>query len=415
MQAFSIKKSTKPTRRLNNVEKPGQFMNVYKNGFKAFTILLVALAVSSCGLFKSKKEKQDIVIPDPIPVASQTASVQRIWKRKIGDFEKSFARLVPALGPDRLLVTSPNGRVQAIDRKTGDQIWQVKLKQDINAGVGYGGGIAALVTEDGELIALSTEDGSEKWRSSLRAEVLARPVIGNAVVVAQAVDGQVMGLSVTSGSREWSYRQTVPSLTLHGTAEPLVVSYYAVAGFSNGRLAAIELASGRVVWELPVGQASGQNEIDRLIDIDARPVIDGDTMYVAVYQGNLTAIEVRSGQIIWSKDISTHKDFSVDSNRLYVIDDKERLLAINRASGEVEWTADWLSHRAPTGTVTTNAFVAVADASGFLYLIDKESGEAAAQVRVAKDGVQDTPIWDDDTLYVQGRNGVLNAYQIQDQ
>ena len=394
---------------------PRQITYVHKKFLKAFIVLLVVLTISSCGLFKSKKEKQDVVIPDPIPVASETASVERIWKRKIGDFEKSFARLTPAIGPDRLLITSPKGRVQAIDRKTGEQIWQVNLKENINAGIGYGGGLAALVTEDGELIAMDTEDGSEKWRSSLRAEVLARPVIGNAVVVAQAVDGQVMGLSVTSGAREWSYRQTVPSLTLHGTAEPLVVSYYAVAGFSNGRLAAIELASGRLVWELPVGQASGQNEIDRLIDIDARPVIDGDTMYVAVYQGNLSAIEVRSGQVGWSKDISSHKDFSVDSTRVFVIDDKERLLAISRSTGEIEWTADWLSHRAPTGTVTTNDYVAVADASGFLYLIDKESGEAAAQVRVAKDGVQDTPIWDEDTLYVQGRNGVLNAYQIQSQ
>ncbi len=388
--------------------------NLLRTLTRQLVVIIVVVSAGGCGLFKSKDEK-DIVEPDPVPVASESVNVERIWKHKVGDFEKSFANIVPAIGPDRLLVASPEGRVQAIDRKTGKRLWRINLKQSINAGVGYGGGLAALVTDDGEIIMLDAEDGSERWRTALKAEVLARPVIGNAVVVAQAVDGQVIGLSVTSGSRNWSYRQTVPSLTLHGTAEPLVVSYYAVAGFSNGRLAAIELASGRVVWELPVGQASGRNEIDRLIDIDARPVIDGDTMYVAVYQGNLTAIEVRTGQIIWSKEISTHKDFSVDSGRIYAIDDKERLLAISRSTGEIEWTADWLSHRGPSGTVTTDAHVAVADKEGFLYLIDKDSGEAAAQLRVAKDGIQTTPLWDEDTLYAQGRNGVLNAYKIQTQ
>ncbi len=382
-------------------------------GGVAFFITVFLL--TGCGVFKSKKEKEQEIIPDPVPVASETVSLQRLWKRKIGDLDKAYVRLTPGIGSDRLMVASPKGRVMAIDRDSGERLWEVKLKQNINAGIGYGGGLAALVTEDGELIALNAENGELMWRTPLKAEVLAPPVIGNAVVVAQAVDGQLIGLSVTSGTRNWSYRQTVPSLTLRGTAQPLVVSYYVVAGFSNGRLVANELNSGRVVWELPVGQSSGQNEIERLIDIDTRPVIEGDVMYVAVYQGNVTAIEVRSGLVLWSRDISTHKDISVDAEYVFIIDDDERLQALRRSDGGTEWEVDWLKHRSPTGTSTTDKHVAMADGDGFLYLVDKNSGEVAGSVRVDGDGVENTPIWDEDRLYAQGRNGVLYAYQVVDE
>ena len=64
----------------------------------------------------------------------------------------------------------------------------------------------------------------------------------------------------------WIYDRDVPVLTLRGTSTPLIYERFAIAGFGNGRVVALDIDNGSVRWEARVAIAQGRSEIDRIVD-----------------------------------------------------------------------------------------------------------------------------------------------------
>jgi outer membrane protein assembly factor BamB len=73
-----------------------------------------------------------------------------------------------------ILYIFSNGRVAAIDKKDGQVIWEVKLKESISSSLTHA--VGQIYVEDdniyvgisGILLCLSTKDGSLKWKNELK-------------------------------------------------------------------------------------------------------------------------------------------------------------------------------------------------------------------------------------------------------
>lgn len=375
--------------------------------------LIVVLALTGCGGDKSKKK--EVLPPDPVPQSERVLRLDRVWSTQVGgDAGKAFVTLAPALSGTAIMAASPTGRVISVSGETGKRLWERKIKDDITAGVGAGSGLALVVTDKGEVVALDSDDGAELWRYPMNRRVLAAPVAEGDLVVVQSIDGQVVGLHAGDGTRRWSYGHVEPGLTLRGTAQPLLVGPIAVTGFADGLLVAINRLNGELLWEIPVARPSGQNEIERLIDADTRPLVAGGVLYAAVFQGRMVALDIRDGRALWTRDVSTYQNLSADSRHVYAVDAEQKLQAIERLRGDESWTAGWLRGRRPSGPAAAERFVAVGDGSGYLYLIDNDNGQASAQIRVGRDPVSVAPIIDGDRIYVQTTGGALAAYRAAD-
>ncbi len=61
-----------------------------------------------------------------------------------------------------------------------------------------------------------------------------------------------------------------------------------------------------MLWEISIAQSSGRNEIERLVDIDAKPLLVGSVLYVAAYQSRITALALGTRRILWTRDVSSH-------------------------------------------------------------------------------------------------------------
>ena len=67
-----------------------------------------------------------------------------------------------------------NGRVAAINRKTGDVVWEVKIKEYIKGSFSYSYGQISVednkifLGTSGILLCLSTKDGSLIWKNELK-------------------------------------------------------------------------------------------------------------------------------------------------------------------------------------------------------------------------------------------------------
>jgi outer membrane protein assembly factor BamB len=228
----------------------------------------------------------------------------------------------------------------------------------------------------------------------------------------QAADGNITALNKTDGRQLWVYDRSVPVLTLRGTSTPAVEHGLVVAGFSNGKLAAISAEKGFALWESNIAIPSGRSELERMIDIDADPVIVGNAVYVATFQGRIAVINLQNGEAGWKRDMSSHAGLGVDFSQVYVTDDMSHVWALTRNSGASVWKLNHLQHRSLTAPVPFGQYVAVGDFEGYLHLLSRQDGRIVGRVKVDSKGISARPLVQNDILYVYGNSGTLAAYAL---
>ncbi len=74
---------------------------------------------------------------------------------------------------------------------------------------------------------------------------------------------------VADGIEAWNYEQPVPRLTLRGNGAPVVDGDMVFAGLDNGKVVALSLTTGELLWTTTVAPSHGRTEIERLVDIDS--------------------------------------------------------------------------------------------------------------------------------------------------
>ncbi len=351
--------------------------------------------------------------PAPLEDLVDALPLKRIWSADVGvGYNEQFVRLVPAAQGEQLFVADRKGRVIALNISNGKRNWEARTKTAISAGPGTGEGLVLVGTSDAEVLALDAEDGSLLWTAFVSSEVLAVPRVDSGVVVVQTSDGKVAGLSVTDGQRLWIYDRSVPVLTLRGTSTPAVERGLVVAGFANGKLAALSSKNGMVAWESSIAIPRGRSELERMVDIDADPVISGRTVYAATFQGRVVALDIASGDIIWQKDMSSYAGIGVDFAQLYVTDEGSNIWALSRELGASVWKQDKLANRMVTGPEPVGGYIAVGDFEGYVHLLSRYDGHIVARGLVDKKGVKAVPLALNDRLFVYGSGGVLAAFAL---
>ncbi|MDH4274810.1 MAG: PQQ-binding-like beta-propeller repeat protein, partial [Gammaproteobacteria bacterium] len=273
------------------------------------------------------------------------------------------------------------------------------------------------------------------------SKVLSPPQGNNDWVVVQTVDGRVYGLRAKDGQRLWTYDRTVPVLSLRGTSAPLVLNDKVIVGFDNGKLVALALADGKLIWEQAVATPQGRTDLERMVDIDGELASDGQYVYAVSYQGKIAALTLDTGRVVWSRDMSAFQGSIRVDNQLYVVDEKGVLWSLDRETGTALWRQDLLKGNTSTGPVWQDGLLAVGTRSGQIYWFNVADGAVVGQFtyrdlvnKVEEDGnvtttidpltpedlahvfeetdVVANPVVQGKYLFVQYRNGVVASVAV---
>ncbi|GAB0150677.1 MULTISPECIES: outer membrane protein assembly factor BamB [Marinobacterium] len=373
---------------------------------KTAAAIAVSVSLAGCGLFSS----EETVEPNPLVDFEAEQQFQQLWSLSTGgSLGSKFHQLVPSIDEQQIFAVNVEGDLVAADLASGRINWRVELETPIGGGVGAGNGIVVLATESGEVIAFDTTDGSERWRYQASSEVISQPQMNAELVVVQQLDGKITALEVGSGERRWSYDSQIPRLSLRGTSAPIVAADLTLAGFANGKLVAVENASGRPVWEQRISLAEGRSELERIVDIDGKPLVYNRIVYVGSYQGRLVALNPGNGQVVWSQDLSTYRGLAGGFGNVYAISDEDHVHAFDARNSASVWSQDGLQYRRLTTPVVLGNSLVTADADGYLHVLSQVDGHFTARHRVSSSGVQSDLLVRDDVLYVLSNDGRLTA------
>ncbi len=380
-------------------------------------LLLCVVALSACSTMKKINQHftgvDNTEPPTPLTAIAQRLTVIEVWNKNIGKgSDEQYLKLTPAIYDNKVFTADSQGNLSALDATNGSVIWRADTDLPITGGPGAGPDLVLFGTREGQIVAYNTA-GEFLWQARVSSEVLAAPQTDDDIVVVRTIDGKLSGMSGRSGERLWTYDRTVPALTLRGTSAPILHTGLVITGFDGGKLSALELNSGRLVWETAISQASGRSELERMVDIDSEPVIRDGVIYVATFQGNIAAVELETGRIQWTRDISSYAGLAVDRHHVYVTDDESNVWALDRSSGSSVWKQEALRARAATAPVSIGDYVVVGDLEGYLHWMDSSTGEFIARHQFTKERIIAPPVVRQDILYAYSSNGRLGAFTYQ--
>ncbi|MGY5955899.1 outer membrane protein assembly factor BamB [Kosakonia sp. BK9b] len=379
--------------------------------------LLSVTLLSGCSLFSGE---EDVVKMSPLPVVENQFTPSTAWSTSIGNGIGDFySNLHPAFADGVVYAADRHGVVKAVHAEDGREVWSVNLAEkdgwfstrsaQLSGGVTVSGGHVYVGSEKARVYALNTSDGSVAWQSKVAGEALSRPVISDGLVLIHTSNGQLQALNESDGAVKWTVNLDMPALSLRGESAPTAAFGAAIVGGDNGRVSAVLMQQGQMIWQQRISQANGPTEIDRLSDVDTTPVVVNGVVYALAYNGNMTALDLRSGQIMWKRELGSVSDFIVDGNRIYLIDQNDRVLALTTDGGVTLWTQSDLLHRNLTAPALYNGYIVTGDSEGYVHWINVEDGRFVAQQKVDSSGFLTEPVVADGKLLIQAKDGTLYA------
>ncbi len=377
--------------------------------------LIMVLSLVACstvsGWFES--DEDEALAPAELTEIDDAVNIEELWSVSVGNGQgEGFYRLRPAINGATIYVASANGEVAAVNRTSGDTVWEMDVETALSGGVGVYEDALFLGSSDGYVLKLDASSGEQQWATPLRAEILSPPQGNGEVVVAQTYDGKLHALDFKSGAVLWTYDSNVPVLTVRGTSTPILHNNQVYAGFANGRVLAFDARTGAIAWEVRVAISQGRSEIERIVDIDGSMELMGNELYAASYQGSVVAIDVANGRKLWQQKVSSFSGVSQGFGNVYVADEDGTLTAYLRSGEGSRWAQDALARRELSRPTPVGSYVAVGDFEGYVHLLSQADGEFVGRIKVDDDGVRGDMLSVDDVLYVFDNSGELVAYEI---
>jgi outer membrane protein assembly factor BamB len=390
------------------------------NKLSMATLALCMAPLMGCS---SNDEEDDELL---LPEINNQFETQVVWDASVGDgVEHYFSNLKPTVYQSSVFVADRNGLIKAFDVNTGKIIWETDTLKDgslfswgnsqsakLSGGILQAYGKLYIGSEHGEVIALDRETGKEVWRKNVPGEALSAPAAGDGLVYVNLGSGKLLALHPDTGEERWRYEQEVPALTLRGLSSPTSANGGVLLGEENGKLSVLIAENGFSAWSADVALAKGASEFERLVDVDTKPVVSGSNVYSIAYNGNLTAIDVRNGSVIWKREYSSYRDLSVDLNIIYLVDSEGVIYALDKDSGIERWSQPALRGWYLTAPTVAGEYLALGDQEGNLHWLNKETGELVAREDFDSSGFFVEPIVADDKLILYTRNGEVSAVKI---
>ena len=374
------------------------------------SLLIACVAsISACTGFFDKDNT-----PKPKALVSFTPQVKThlLWKASASaGAGKEYLKLTPAMNHHAIFTTSTNGVVTSIAKNNGHTNWQVNTGLMLTTGPGAGDNLIVVGSMHGNVVALSETTGRKVWSTTIDSELMANPAVGKGYVIIKSLDGNVRALSTKDGHKLWSFKQSEPDLILRGASAPLIREDRLLSGFANGSLVSASLASGQINWVQQIAVPEGAFAIERMIDIDADPIIRGHHIYAATYQGNIASLDWRTGNQRWTHKISSYTGMTADDRSIYISDAKSDVWSFGADNGLVNWRQTDLAARNVTGPADIGSYIVVGDAQGYLHWLDKRDGHFAARDYLGS-AIYAKPLVDNHVLYALSNNGTLAAYQL---
>jgi outer membrane protein assembly factor BamB len=318
--------------------------------------------------------------------------------------------------------------LRCFEDEKGHIVWETDVRnqdewdeRSITGGLAYSNGMIFATNGSDELVAVHARSGNIVWRTQIAAPSQSPPSVLNGRIFVTTIDNRLLALSEKDGSLLWEYVSTAEGTGVLGTASPAVNREIVVPVFSNGEVVALRVENGSVAWGDTLGSSNRFSGFSTISDIEAMPVLDKGLLISINFAGELSALDARTGQRVWMRNIGGFNTPWVAGDVIYVVSRDNELFALNRNNGRIYWVTELRGYEDPLdrddpiywmGPVLAGGRLFLNSSDGHMIEVDPVSGD---QTQVwnsfVNSGFVVPPMVADGKLYFVDGNGSLYAYE----
>lgn len=362
------------------------------------------------------KAMQHVAAPGPL---------HKIWSKSIGEGQTLYRRMVatPVVALGRVYTFDAGTTVTALDASTGKFLWKFNTRPKDANDSGWGGGLAFyhgrlyVTTGYGQLIALDGATGKEYWRVTLGPPVRTPPTVTQGRIFLVTSDNQLQARDADTGKLLWTHRGIEEMAALLGGGAPAVSGSTVVAAYSSGEIYALQVENGRVIWSDSLAFASRIGSLAALNDINASPIIDHGRVFAIGHGGRMAAIDLATGGRIWDRDITGVETPWIAGNYLFVVTSDGKVVCLSSQDGRIHWVTSLPRYKDPkdksgpiqwSGPLLAGNRLLVTGTDGSVVSISPYTGKELGTVKMDS-GIPLAPIAANQIVYLVESSGNLVA------
>ncbi|MFT5181082.1 MAG: outer membrane protein assembly factor BamB [Alphaproteobacteria bacterium] len=233
--------------------------------------------------------------------------------------------------------------VAAYSANEGRLIWRVDIEPPGEDDGNWGGGLAVddglvfAATGFAQVVALAADTGREVWRTNVSGPMRAAPTALNGRVFAVTKDNQLFALNAKDGESLWSHTGFEETAGLIGSASPAVEGGIVVVPYSSGEIFALRVENGRQLWGENLAAIRRADAVSALADIRGRPVIDRGRVYAISHSGRMVAIDLPTGRRLWEAPLGGVNQPWVGGDFIFVLTSDATVAALTARDGRIRW------------------------------------------------------------------------------
>jgi outer membrane protein assembly factor BamB len=347
-------------------------------------------------------------------------TLNALWTANAGEGSSKRTRLtaIPIVYDRKIYTMDAEATVRAISASDGSVLWEVKNIPTAKSGFdylhpfntnnvsrgGFGGGLAAeggkifAATGFGAVIALDAGSGTEIWAKRFAAPIREAPTAAEGRVFVVNSESELICLNAMDGVQLWSQKGLPENASVLTSASPAVAGSLVFVPYPSGEITAVDIKTGQARWTDSLAKGS-INSSATAIGEAARPVVDHEAVYAMSRGGQLIATSRDRGMRLWTRDIRGSQTPWIAGDTLFVVDANGKLAALSRKDGKARWVTALPGDGRWSGPVLAGNRLWLASSKGQFVAVDAVSGSIAAQSDLGTP-VMITPVVAEGRLYV---------------
>lgn len=364
-------------------------------------------------------------------------SLSVAWRKGFGagNSRGRYVTAPPVAADGKVFVMDADGRVSALDARSGGQLWRTSTNPGDNKRdkLAFGGGMAyadgKLYVSSGyrEVMQMDARTGAVGWRTKTSESIHGAPTVSGGRVFVISLDNTLLTFDAASGAASWNYQALSESARILSASSPAISGDTVVAAFGSGELVALRTANGNDLWNEALSRASRTSALSEIRDIPGRPSIYQGDVFAVSHSGVFAATDLRTGQARWTLPVVGVTAPWPAGDVVYVVSKNGDVICAARENGQIYWVRALnegfkskkkgglfgVGGKAPTRPIWSGPLLAgerllIVGQTGQMVALNAKTGEVLKRLSL-KGASTISPIAMGDTVYVVTQDADLIA------
>ncbi|MBR1734972.1 MAG: PQQ-binding-like beta-propeller repeat protein [Alphaproteobacteria bacterium] len=354
------------------------------------------------------------------PLNFSMNSMRNLWTVGL-DFEATKSIKItasPIVSDGKIFCADAGGIVYAFDAKTGSQLWRTSVTiegKDGQSGMAmaYAGGHLIVTSCFYEAVYLNPKNGTVQWRIKLPASSKGDAItISDDRVFFMCSNSSLKVVDINSGKLLWSHSGIISESAYLGSAAVAVDGDIVYLAYPSGEIFALLVETGSVIWESVFPKFSVSNASRAFVHPKASPVVKDGIVYFVASNEQTIAFDAKTGNRLWIKDYGGVRTPIVSGNSIFVLNSGAELVCLNRFNGNIRWKSILSSDKRNNdyGLILIKDHILAVSSEGEILFVSVKNGKVIKRENTTE-SVSVNPIIADSTLYILSNDGNLSAYK----